>query len=211
MKITKENRNIVLYMTIGDGYISKNGYLVYAHSEKQKDYAEWKRKLLIKSGFKTTELYEKNTKLNGNLYKGFEVRTLTYDFIKLYRKIFYTNKKNIANRKILNRLNPLGLAIWYMDDGGLSQKKRNNIVVANDLMLNTYLTKEENQVIIDYFKEIWDISFNQYKSKGKYRLSCGTKEAVKFLKIVYEYVKEIPSMQHKLNIKSNYKCHLLDK
>ena len=49
---------------------------------------------------------------------------------------------------MLNRLNALGIAIWYMDDGGLSQKKRNGVVHANELMLNTGLSKENNQIII---------------------------------------------------------------
>ena len=41
-----------------------------------------------------------------------------------------------------------------MDDGGLSQKKRNGVIYANELMLNTGLQKDDNQIIIDYFKEV---------------------------------------------------------
>lgn len=78
-----------------------------------------------------------------------------------------------------------------MDDGGLSQKKRNGKVHANDLILNTHLSKEENQVIIDYFKEEWDIHFTQIKNKNRYRLRCGTREARKFISIVEPYIKTL--------------------
>ena len=88
-----------------------------------------------------------------------------------------------------------------MDDGGLSQKKQDGVVVANDLMLNTGLQKEENQTIIDYFLEVWGIQFTQVKNHNCYRLRCGTKEARKFISIVYPYVSQLKCFEHKLNIK----------
>lgn len=197
MKITKSNRNLILFMTFGDGHLSKSGTLEVLHCEKQLDYLEWKRNLLIKNGLNVSDI----KKINNNGYSAYKFRTRTYDFIKLYRSFLYSPKKKIANGRTLNHLNELGLAIWYMDDGGLSQKKRNGIVHANDLILNTHLSKEENQVIIDYFKEKWGISFTQVRNKGKYRLRCGTREARKFLEIVRPFVEQVPSMSHKLEIK----------
>lgn len=38
-----------------------------------------------------------------------------------------------------------------MDDGCLFAKKRNGKIHAWELYLNTYLTDEKNQIIIDYF------------------------------------------------------------
>ena len=52
-----------------------------------------------------------------------------------------------------------------MDDGGLSQQKdKDGHVKANELMLNTGLQKEDNQIIINYFKEVWNIHFTQVKN-----------------------------------------------
>lgn len=197
-KRNRETRDLVLAMSIGDGCITSNGYLSFIHGKKQKEYLEWKIWLLHKYGITTTKV----EKFNNNGYIGYRARTYTHNFIKVFRRILYKPSKNIANRKILNRLTPLGIAIWYMDDGGLSQKKRNGIVHANELMLNTGLSKEDNQIIIDYFKEVWNIKFNQYKNKGVYRLACGTKEARKFVEIVKPYVEQVPSMLYKINVKS---------
>lgn len=49
-----------------------------------------------------------------------------------------------------------------------------------EITLNTYLTAEENQVIIDFFQNQFGITWKLNKSKGKYRLRMGKKEAMKF-------------------------------
>lgn len=197
MKTSKDIRQLVLFMSIGDGCLNSNGYLSIRHCEAQKDYLEWKKNL-FKNSLLTTECYF----VANNGYGGYEFRSKTYKFIKLYRRIFYNNgKKNIANRRLLDKLTPLGLSIWYMDDGGLSQKKRDGVIVANDLILNTHLTKENNQIIIDYFNQRWNIKFTQVKNRGLYRLRCGTQEARKFIKIVEPYVSQVESMSHKLKVK----------
>ena len=198
MKVTKEGRDLVVFMSLGDGNLSKGGYLRMRHCLKQRDYLNWKYDLLRKL-IRVTEPYY----VSNNGYGAYEIRTYTNKFIKLYRNVIYKgNKKTVGNRKLLNKLTPLGLAIWYMDDGGLSQKKdKNGIIVANDLMLNTHVSREENQVIIDYFKDVWNINFTQVKNKGLYRLRCGTNEARKFIEIVKPYVEQVPSMYHKIAVK----------
>lgn len=198
MKTSKESRNLLLAMLFGDGSLNSKGYVSMRHCVAQKDYIEWKRELLIGS-ISTTDCYY----VDNNGYGSYELRTKTYKFLKQYRKIIYkSGKKDITDRRILNKLTPLGLAIWYMDDGGLSQKKRDGVVVANELMINTHLSREDNQKIIDYFRDVWDISFTQVKNRGLYRLRCGTAEARKFIKIVEPYVSEVPSMAHKMKLKS---------
>ena len=100
---------------------------------------------------------------------------------------------------MLNKLNKLAIAIWYMDDGCLSAKRRKGKINAWQLLINTYISKEDNQVIIDYFKETWDIQFNLNKHRDLYRLRCGTKEARKFIKIVKPYIYDkIKCMEYKV-------------
>lgn len=199
MKFNKNSRNALISVILGDGYLTKTGAATITHCIKQKDYLDWKVNYLRSCGFKCNDPKLKNN----NGFDGCIAYINTTKWGKLLRKILYPEgKKNIYKRKILNRLSPIHLAIWYMDDGGLSQKMRNGIVHANDLMLNTHTTKENNQVIIDYFSDVWDIKFTQCLNRGSYRLRCGTKEARKFLDIVREYVSQVPSMAHKLNIKS---------
>lgn len=201
MKITSEQRMTILSMVLGDGSLNSNGYFVVRHGLKQKEYLEWKYSLLKKI-FKLSDIYYHEN----NGYGSYEFRTKSYRFLKLYRKIFYgTGRKNTAKRKFLNKLTPQSLAIWYMDDGSLIQKKKDGRVHANELYINTYVSEEENQIYIDYFKEVWDVQFSNALDKGKYRLRCGTKEARKFIEIVKPYVSQVQCMVYKLNVRYNEK------
>lgn len=190
MKITKRSRHLVLFMAIGDGHI-KNGCLHIRHSKEQKEYLEWKKKLLNKNGITTTPIVE----IDNEVYT---FRTYSHEFIRLYYRILYNKGKNISDIKILKKINPIGLAILYMDRGGLTFKKKNGRITGCYLTINTYLSKENNQIIIDYFRDEWNINFNQIKSGKFYKLRCGTKETEKFIDIVKPYLVEVSCMKHKL-------------
>ena len=71
MKTTKLGRNLVLWMALGDGTLNANGYLSIRHSIKQKEYLEWKRKILKENGIAVSEIYY----VNNNGYGGYEFRT----------------------------------------------------------------------------------------------------------------------------------------
>ena len=201
MKINKDTRIAFLSTIIGDGTISSKGSATIKHSSAQKDYVEWKFRYLSSKGITCFPI--RFVQNSGDFYAyTFCIKTTSYS--KLYRRILYKNgSKNFYKRKLLNHFKEEHLAIWYMDDGGLSQLKRDGRIVGNELMLNTHTTKENNQILIDYFKDVWGVQFSQCKNRGHYRLRCGTKEARKFLNIVRPYVDQIPSMSHKLAIKSD--------
>jgi len=122
---------------------------------------------------------------------------------RILRKVMYQPKKKINSRRILNRLDEKGLAIWYMDDGHINLAfNPNGNLKSFFVKIATCQSKEDNQIIIDYFNERWNISFYQFsEGKGTYSIACGTKNAKKFLEIVKPYILEIPSMWYKLRNK----------
>lgn len=201
-KITKESRNLLIGLLIGDGTISNNNVFKLAHSKEQKDYLEWKIKQLKDSGIRNNGL---KTYVSSKGYnKGKEVYYTQLNiipFIKVLRRIVYKPFKKLGNRKLLNRLSAREIAIWYMDDGHINYRKTNNKVHGFYIKIATCLPKEELQIIIDYFKEVWDIQFYMFhegKKENSYSLCCGTKEGIKFINIVKPYVEQIPSMKHKI-------------
>lgn len=199
MKFTKTSRNAILSVILGDGHLTTSGAVYIKHCLAQLDYLTWKVKFLRSVGVKCND----PKIIDNSGYDGCCTYVNTTKWGKLLRRVIHgQGYKNIYNRKLLNRLDEIHIAIWYMDDGGLSQKKHKGVVHANELFLNTHTTKENNQVIIDYFYDRWGVKFGQVKNKNHYRLRCGTIEARKFLNIVREYVSQVPSMSHKLNIKS---------
>lgn len=212
-KITKESRNLLIALLLGDGTISNNNVFKLAHCVEQKDYLEWKIKQLNEAGLRNNGIKEYISS------KGFNVgKTVCYTqiniipFIKVLRRVFYKPYKNIANRKLLNRLDARGLAIWYMDDGHINYRKTGNKIHGFYIKIATCLPKEDLQIIIDYFKEVWDIEFYMFhegRKKDSYSLCCGTKQGIKFIDLIKEYVNQVPSMKHKIQYDLSQRTHVV--
>ena len=199
-KFNKESRNLIIGMLLGDGTISNNYVFKLSHGENQKEYLEWKIKLLNEYGIKNNGLKYYIQKIGYNIGSTVYYSQLsTIPFIKVLRRVIYKPKKEYFNRKILNRLNALGEAIRYMDDGHINIRKTGDKIHGFYIKIATCLSKEQNQIIIDYFKEVWNVSFYQFKEgKETYSLCCGTQEGVKFIEIIKPYVESCPSMLYKI-------------
>lgn len=199
-KINKESRNLLIGLLLGDGTISNNYVFKLSHCEQQRDYLEWKIKLLGNNGIRTNGVKEYISTCGYNSSKKVLYTQLSIiPFIKVLRRVFYRPKKILGNRKLLNRLSAQEIAIWYMDVGYINIRKSKNKIHGFYIRIATCLPEKELQVIIDYFKEVWNISFYKIsEGKGTYSLCCGTKEGIKFINIVKPYVQQVPSMIHKI-------------
>lgn len=201
-KFNKESRNLLIALLLGDGTINNNFVFKITHCDKQKDYLEWKIRQLKDSGIRNSGIksYIKTKGFNAGV-PVFYTQLNIVPFIKVLRRVVYKDKKVIGNRKLLNRLDERGIAIWFMDDGHINIRKTNNKVHGFYIKISTCEPKEEVQVIIDYFKEVWNINFYMFhegKKKDSYSLCCGTKEGLKFIDIVKPYVLQVPSMKYKI-------------
>lgn len=214
-KITKESRNLLIALLLGDGTICSNNVFKLAHAEQQKDYLEWKIKQLNDAGIRNNGLksYIKTCGYNigVNVYY---TQLNIIPFIKVLRRIFYKPKKVLGNRKLLNRLDARGIAIWYMDDGHINiRKDKDGRPMGFYIKIATCLPKDELQVIIDYFKEVWNINFYMFhegKKEDSFSLCCGTKEGLKFINIIKKYVLQVPSMAHKIQYDLSQRRRPLD-
>ena len=210
-KITKESRNLLIALLLGDGTISNNNVFKLSHCKEQRDYLEWKIKQLKEAGLRNNGLKEYISVKGYNIGKKVYYTQLNIiPFIKVLRRVFYKPYKKLGNRKLLNRLDAKGIAIWYMDDGHINYRKTNGKVHGFYIKIATCIPKEELQIIIDYFKEVWDIEFYMFhegKKEHSYSLCCGTKEGIKFINIVKPYVEQVPSMIHKIQYDLSQRTH----
>ena len=201
-KFNKESRNLIIGMLLGDGTISNNYVFKLSHGYKQKEYLEWKINLLNENGIKNNGLKEYISTCGYNLGSiVYYSQMSVIPFMKVLRRVIYKPIKNYANRKILNRLNPLGIAIWYMDDGHINYRKTNGKIHGFYIKIATCLPKEELQLIIDYFKDVWNIEFYMFhegRKEDSFSICCGTKEGIKFINIIKEHVLEVPTMKYKI-------------
>lgn len=215
--MTKKDRNFIIACAIGDGcinkrYINNKNYyrFLMKHSIKQKDYFLYKAKI-IESILNKTRI--KFHRVEHNCGRS-NITCYSYEKgdsknLKPVYNMLYSNNKKTYSLKLLNHLNPLGLAIWFMDDGSLynfkhTRKNGSQYYSKCRITLSTYVSYEENEIIQKYFIKKWNIKWNIHKDKtdsGKlfYRLSAGTKEARKFFEIINPFVHK--SMVYKTNIK----------
>lgn len=214
-KITKESRNLLIALLLGDGTICNNNVFKLAHAKQQKDYLEWKIKQLNDAGIRNNGLktYVKTCGYNTGV-NVYYTQLNIIPFIKVLRRIFYKPKKVLGNRKLLNRLDARGIAIWYMDDGHINiRKDKDGRPMGFYIKIATCLPKNELQIIIDYFKEVWDVNFYMFhegKKEDSFSLCCGTKEGLKFINIIKKYVLQVPSMVHKIQYDLSQRRRLLD-
>ena len=213
-KFNKESRNLLIALLLGNGTVCNNNVFKIAHCEAQKDYLEWKIKQLNDNGIRNSGIksYIKT--------KGYNVGVPVYytqlniiPFIKVLKRVVYRPKKILGNRKLLNRLDAKGIAIWYMDDGHINiRKSKEGKIHGFYIKISTCEPKQEVQTIIDYFNEVWNIKFYMFhesKKQDSYSLCCGTKEGIKFIDIVKPYVMQVPSMLHKIQFDLNQRKRCL--
>lgn len=204
-KLSKEQKSLLIALLIGDGTISSNYVFKLSHSILQKQYLEWKVNLLNKYKIKNNGIKEYVSTCGYNIGKTVLYSQMsTNSTIKALRRSVYSPKKNIT-RKLLEWLNPLGLAIWYMDDGCINintSKQRSSI--QHTIKIATCTNINTTNIIIDYFKEKQGINFRPFK-EGKNTFSIATStefDCENFIEIIKQYVLEVPSLLYK--IRNNY-------
>lgn len=184
--LTQFERSIVTGSLLGDGYMRiipgrSDAFLEINHSIKAKDYVDYKYKSLKR----LCESAPKERDSNGNrvAYRFFTKQHP--DFTDLYHKFYKNNKKIIPKNLILD---PVILAIWYMDDGS---KCRNN-----DIYLNTQqFSMNDQNLLLNKLRGL-GIFARLNKDKQYYRIRI-LKESIRlFMEIISPNV--VDTMQYKL-------------
>lgn len=196
-----ELRSAIIGMVAGDAGIRKQRgcksvSLRICHADRQREYLEHKRDVL-QNLFKAWEIPIRT--INNSGYPGVYLITRTHPRLRVIHKWFYHSGKKRFSRRVLDYLTPIGIALWYMDDGSLSYKKREGKVHAREIHLNTYCSFEEAEIIQAYFKEKWEVAWTLVYNKGFYRLRMGAGEAKKLFAIIEPFI--IPMMKYKLDLR----------
>lgn len=204
-KISKEKKQLLIAMLLGDGTISSNYVFKLSHSEAQREFLEWKVKQLIDSGFKVNGIKEYISKNGYNIGKTVLYSQLSViPTIKALRRSVYTPKKTLT-RKLLNWLDEKGLAIWYMDDGCINvNTSKQRATIQHTIKIATCVDESTVEMIITYFKERWGIKFRKFpEGRGTYSIASSSEgDCAKFISIVKPYIEEVPSLLYK--IRDNY-------
>ena len=200
-KLSKEQKSLLIGLLIGDGTISSNFVFKLSHSIEQKEYLEWKVKLLDKFKIKNNGIKEYISTCGYNTGKKVLYSQMSViPTIKALRRTIYIPKKTIT-RRLLNWLTPLEIAIWYMDDGHINintSKQRSSI--QHTIKIATCVDEKTIEIIIQYFLEVWNIKFRKFpEGKNTISLASSSEEDYsKFVNLIKPFVVQVPSMLYKI-------------
>lgn len=198
ISLSQKQEQIVLGGLLGDTYFNlKSKRIRFLHSEKQLEYLLWKKSFFDDDISKLYKrIYEKG--YVGYSFEFYFTKNKYYKNFEFIKKHLYSNEgRKKISLKYLNKLTPLGLAVWWMDDGVLSIHKGNRY----GKLCTHCFNYEENILIQKYFKNKWDIDVDIKIEKNKYYfIRLNVKALRKLIKIIYKYVCEIPSMIYKIDL-----------
>ena len=200
--LSKEQKRLLIALLIGDGTISSNYVFKLSHSIEQREYLEWKVSLLNRFGIKNNGIKEYVSSCGYNFGKRVLYSQMSlHSTIKALRRSIYIPKKTIT-RRLLNWLDELGLAIWYMDDGfiNINESEQRHGSVQRNVRISTCVDEQTCNMMIDYFKEKWGVEFRPFLEKSKlYSLATRTNnDTDKFIEIIKPYIEQVPSLLYKI-------------
>lgn len=194
-----KQKSVIIGNVLGDGYLhpntNDNYYLNMTHSIKQIDYLEWKKSML--SPFVVSESpYRREHNGFGSKTTLISYNTVIHPWLRELRHMFYIDGKKVISPSILNMVDELALAVWFMDDGSLNRKY-------GTMLLSTFsFSYEENLLIQDWFLEKWGIlvkleKHKQRSGKETFGIRINRSVAPKLIEIISPFI--IDSMKYKVS------------
>jgi|GEM_PF-1372857 len=189
-------KDAVIGMMLGDSSIRSNKYcssLFMTHCAKQLGYLKWKSDIF---GMFSNPIRKQ---IDKNGFESYRYATKFHPDFNYYRWLFYKNYHGTGNKilkkKALERLTPLGLAIWIMDDGCYLMNHKKEIVGIR-LYVGKHLNKGVVKIIQGVLKNKFDLSVKvYYSSKTVYEFRITKAEYPKLMNIIKKHIPEC--MQYK--------------
>lgn len=192
--LSDRSKEIILGSLLGDGSLKihkgyKNARFSFRHSIKNKDYFFWKVSQLKEiSSIQCFWLQKK-----GGYSQRDKLRYQSRAIVELTEMYELTHKQNKLRirRKWLNKMTPLSLAIWWLDDGSIISNGRKGVFCTDGF------EKKSVKVLAKYLQQVWNINVQiapvgkkQNGKQNKYwRLWLrSTEELKKFLRIILPHI-----------------------
>lgn len=214
-QLNHKQQAYALYGTLlGDASLcSKGNWIRIKHTAKQRAYIQALEKLFRAWGLtvSTTYDYASKTKFGGVVYS--EVRIKMTPTIKRQISRLYQNGKKILRSYVMRRINPLGLLLWWLDDGCLTVFKywrnQERYTTKRAMRFHTNgFSRHEQEIMSRYLQSRFGIATTMHKAKSAYSgrtnyiLYLSAANFRKFLDVIYPVLHFIPDdMIYKINMK----------
>lgn len=184
--LTSAQHAVLVGSLLGDGTLRKQGTRTNAllevnHSFKHKEYVDWKWR-----HFHDVVLTHPRSRIGTGTRVAYRFTTRSLPVFTDYYYWFYkTGRKNVPEDL---KLNPVILAVWFMDDGTRSRSA---------VYLNTQQFSIEEQLLLQrLLKRSFNIDSTLNRDKQYWRLRIRTESTKKLVRIVSPFI--VPCFQYKL-------------
>jgi hypothetical protein len=180
--LSEVQRAIVIGSLLGDGSMrcKTNALLEINHSAHQRSYVDWKFGHLAE--LVTTPPKERRG--NGGRI-AYRFVTRSDPALTPYYRLFYADGRKRAPKL---ELDPLMLAVWFMDDGSRSR---------NAVYLNTQQFDEASQeVMLGLLWQQWGLKATLNRDKSYYRIRISVEATKRLATLVKPYL--LPELRYKL-------------
>ncbi len=184
--LTQFQKSVIVGSILGDGYLRiipkrRNAFLEINHSYHAKAYVDWKYSVLQNIAGSPPKARKGN---GGRIAYRFYTRQHP-EITELFFEFYKEKKKVIPSGLILD---PLSVAVWYMDDGSKCR--------SSDVYLNTQqFHPNEQQRLIASLEKLGIVSRTN-KDKIYQRLRILKNSLPRFRELIEDYI--VPSMKYKI-------------
>lgn len=119
--LTQTEFDVIVGGLLGDTWIgysgqSKNPSGSFTHKLEHYDYVKYKYNLILRRCSELT-IHNKWDKRSDRHYQQAFCKIASSEILKPIHEAFYPNGIKVVPEELINKLSPLGIAIWFMDDG----------------------------------------------------------------------------------------------
>ena len=179
---------------MGDGHLETQNHgqtyrLKVEHSLKQKEYVDWLYGEF--ADFVRGAPYTKVKSLNEKQFSCYGFTTYSLGLFRFYAQQFYVGRKKIIPNLFAKFIDPVVLAIWFMDDGSFKSIHHKTYIIHS-----VGYTKNDLEMVKKVLEEKFGIKVVLHKQYNNWRIYFLSETADHFKKLIEPYV--IPSMRYKL-------------
>lgn len=174
---------------LGDGSIpkkdkgAKNYRMTFGHGHKQEEYLKWKHDFLeeyLLEG-KIQKIVVKSNRYKSGECISYHFKSSSHPIFTQFRYLYYEDNRVISRSDISN-IDEFALAVWYMDDGNISRRKKRS----PHIELNTQsFSSSDVSFLVSLITSKWGIKCARMNYSNIIRLS--SMDCQKFLDIIEPY------------------------
>jgi hypothetical protein len=189
----KELDHALVGLALGDGYYER-GRISCCHTNRQRFYVQFLESFANRHGVRSSSRYDfwKNTNYGRMQYSTVVLWVGDRGRFEKFNRLFDDDGQKRASTYLLERITPLGLLFWYLDDGQLHVSfkgyKANRFAYLN---IQGFADADQDR-IQSMFQHRFGITTNFHWNNGKRRLHFPATSFRKFYDLVRPWLEVIP-------------------